>query len=327
MIRISSLLIAVSVATTIMGGSAQSAQGADLTTVSNLSVERGKQEIAAGHVFEAEIWFRRAVAANPADCYAHYYLADVLARTGRHDQALVEYRTSYKLNPTSSVSGYCKLALIAYKDVSPAFIGMPASDELRKKVDRDGERVGSAISTIEREAIEEKNRQDKIARELGRSAVRGGDWKARDIKEQAESEIFNMYNGGLRGGLSDRVLLTPKELERRAKQIRANAEENAARTRQLAEEHSEEHQAWSRARQAELDRVADNLRDQLKSKSSPYGHDLNPVGTGLFVRNYKPNPHKIPLPDARFSVLRLIDRGMSEPPDESTFKLPRPDQE
>ncbi len=277
--------------------------------------------MAAGQIFEAEIWFRRAVASNPADCYAHYYLADVLARTGRHDQALVEYRVSYKLNPVSAVSGYCKLALVAYKDVSPEFVGIAESDDRFRRLDRGGDVVG-AVSTIQREAFVEKSRQNKFAEELGKSAVRGGDWKARDIKESAESEIYNMYNGGLRSGLSDRVVLSQKELERRAKQIRADADENAARARQLAQERSDQHQAWSRSRQADLDRVAANLREQLTSRSSPYGLDLNPVGTGLFVRNYKTNPRKIPLPDARFSVLRLIDRGMSDQPEESSFKVP-----
>src|SRR2546425_667025 len=57
-------------------------------------VRRGRLELSAGHLADAEREFRAALAADARDASAHRGLADVLRRQGKLDEAVAELRTS-----------------------------------------------------------------------------------------------------------------------------------------------------------------------------------------------------------------------------------------
>jgi hypothetical protein len=158
--------------------------------------------------------------------------------------------------------------------------------------------VDGALSKIDEGATFEKTRGQKYADNLGRTTLKGGDWKANDIKAVAEHEIAIFHTGENSKSAQDYL--------RRRAEARAKAEQAMAKERYVA------HQEWAENKKREIDEAARNLKDQLTKKSSPYGVDLVPNGTSLYVRNYKASPNKKKLVDPHFSVVRFVDRGMED---------------
>jgi len=319
-------------------------------------VEDGRTELLAGHTMAAEVAFRRAIKKDPEDPYAHYLLANLLVRTGKHDEARRLYLRTLELDPGTSLTAYSTQALKAYgrprlksqprvsmpsvSTVSPgdpssssptvppipdipypvasppmvsrpAYTGgrtvrssrvplQPAQPAVLPSLSaRPGsEEVNDALSKIDEGATFEKNRKQNYASNLGRTTLKGGDWKASDIKAVAEQEIAIFHSG--KNGQSARDYL------RRQAEARAKAEQEMAKERYVA------HQEWADNKQKEIDEAANNLKDQLTKKSSPYGVDLVPNGTSLYVRNYRASSSKKKLVDPHFSVVRFVDRGMED---------------
>jgi hypothetical protein len=160
------------------------------------------------------------------------------------------------------------------------------------------EEVNGALSKIDEGATFEKNRKQNYASNLGRTTLKGGDWKANDIKAVAEQEIAIFHSGKNEQSARDYL--------RRQAEARAKAEQEMAKERYVA------HQEWADSKQKEIDEAANNLKDQLTKKSSPSGVDLVPNGTSLYVRNYKASSNKKKLVDPHFSVVRFVDRGMED---------------
>ncbi|MDZ4833298.1 MAG: tetratricopeptide repeat protein [Candidatus Melainabacteria bacterium] len=302
------LILVVGIALTMpLSANAQTAAAKALV---NRYLEMGRVESNGKNLDAAEAAYRRASELDPANPMSHYLLANILARTGRHEEAIVEYKISLSSGPRSSVSKYCRQALSAYKHTafnetanSREFVPPPPPTSLE-----------TAFDAIDRQAQCKKKRTDHFATNLSKTAVKGGDWKARDLKLSAESEVANMY-------ASTRVILprnsrrttgATNHLEAEAARIRAEADERARLEQALANERAADHAAWSKERQNDIDDVALNLKDQLTDQPSKFGFDLAPTGTGLYVRNYKTSKPKKQLPDPRFSVLRLIEPGVQE---------------
>lgn len=352
-------------------------------------VEEGRTELTAGHTMAAEVAFRRAIKKDPEDPYAHYLLANLLVRTGKHDEARRLYLRTLELDPGTSLTAYSTQALkaygrprlksqprvsmpsvlsvspddpsssaptvppipdIPYPVASPPMVSRPAYSGARAVrsqrtsireyseskqpggVSMSGglsvygssgastlrvplqpaqpavlpslsaplgsEEVNGALSKIDEGATFEKNRKQNYASNLGRTTLKGGDWKANDIKAVAEQEIAIFHSGKNEQSARDYL--------RRQAEARAKAEQEMAKERYVA------HQEWADSKQKEIDEAANNLKDQLTKKSSPYGVDLVPNGTSLYVRNYKASSNKKKLVDPHFSVVRFVDRGMED---------------
>ena len=65
--------------------------------------ESGKAALAKGDIKAAHVEFAAAVKADPASAVHHYNLANVLARRGLYDQAIIETKEALRLDP-----GYAK---------------------------------------------------------------------------------------------------------------------------------------------------------------------------------------------------------------------------
>lgn len=294
---------------------------AQAATTSRVDVRRlldeGRMHQRIGRTLAAEVAYRRAVVADPSDAMPRYMMADLMARSGRHYEAMEQYRFALQLDPNGPVSEYCRRALFTYStgtaDRSQGGRG-PGMDLLGSRLRCNDSPVpaspmGDALDTIDRQAQCAKDRVNGFALRLGNTAVKGGDWKARDIKDTAEWHIHAMYSSGMKSGLGDPPM-SQSQMDEEARNIRKAAAEHARLEQEMARDRAAAHHQWSRTRQQDLRDTASNLKDQLHGrKKSPYGLDLDPVGTGLYVRNYKATPDKKVLPDARFSVVRLLDRG------------------
>lgn len=305
-------------------GSPPGAQSS-LSATPEVFYAEGMKNFKAANYAYAENYFRNAAKLRPNDGMIRYYLATCLVYQHRHPEAIAQYRMSYKLDPYGLVSGFCRRALVAYnvpvdgttdaRKIVRKPRAVPKVDEkqLQKAITASELQMEAAVVTIKRQAEEEKNRKKVFAKELADSAIKAGDSKAKSIKEDAEDQIralmdaeYARQQAGLRrGSLYSRY--TDAELVRQqAESIRREAEAKAKLEQDVAQERSRKHQEWSENRQKDMDSVADNLQKQLQTTPAQRSVSINPVGTGLYVRNYTP-PREKGL-EARNAVVRFVDK-------------------
>jgi len=289
-----------------MAADAQSDYGKDLF---RRSMEEGRNELFRGRPRLAEAALRRAVSIEPNDQYARYMLANTLAKAGQHDEAIGHYRAAFELGPKTQLAEYSRMALSAYglpsplsRDVFNTPLPMPTDFSVPAPPVRSS--FEQSVDMIDRQMSMEYARKQKFAKDLGKSAVRGGDHRAQEAKSLAEHEIANMYAGVGRTKLSSKT-----DLDAQATRMRKEADEKAKAEQARAKEQADAHDEWLKERQRDLNSSASSLKEQLQQKS-PFGHDLDPTGTGLYVRNYKSTPGKRKLPEPRLGVVRLMDRPM-----------------
>lgn len=273
-------------------------------------IQSGIKHMHAKNFNIAASYFYKAARSNPDCALARYHLANSYVHLKKHDKAIKEYRASLELDPYSIVSGYCKKALIAYKAALPAVI---TSNEANSKPVKHSQ----AVMKIRRQLANEKSRHHDYASSLSENVRKAGNVKIEKIKRDAEHQIQMLMDYGAlistgrgykRTGRSYSSLsrYEKEEMDRAIAEIRRQAKEDIKKEKEIAKKRSNTIDRWSDDRQDALDTVADNLEDQFQHKSSPSGIRLNPVGTGLYVRNYK-SVKKRPLPDARYSVARFVD--------------------
>lgn len=285
----------------------------------------GMRNFRAANYAYAENYFRKAAKLRPNDAMIRYYLATCLVYQHRHPEAIAQYRMSYKLDPYGVVSGFCRRALLAYRvpvdgTTDPRkIVGKPSvtrkvdEGQLEKVISQGELQMQAAVTTIRRQAEDEKSRKKSFAKDLSESAIKAGANKARSIKEEAEDQIRAIYEAEqarqrvLSRGRSIYSRYDDSELvKQQAEQIRREADAKAQLEQELAQERSRKHQEWSENRQKEMDSVADNLQNQLQTAPAQRSVSINPVGTGLYVRNYTPPREKGP--EARNSVVRFVDK-------------------
>lgn len=275
-------------------------------------LDEGRAALKSGRTVAGEMAYRKAIAFDPSDPLPHYLLANMLARSERHADAIAEYKLALRLEPGGSVSGYCKQALAAYKQTAYNEVADPRAAEYVPPPPPT--HLETAIDKIDRQAQFEKLRDAKFATNLSKSAVKAGEWKAADIKLTAESDIANgLYSLPPKTSSSrSRKYSGFDSAERQIERIREDADRRATIEQEMAKERADNHAAWMRERQMEIDNVAGNLKEQLTERPSKFGFDLAPTGTGLYVRNYKSSVPQKKLADPRFSVLRLTEPGVHE---------------
>lgn len=324
----------------------------------------------------SEQHLKLAVKAEPTNSLYYYYLANVYVHLKLHEKAIECYRRSYELNPFSTVSGFCRQALLtynvavpvverplqkpkmlpSYKEGSPqnkpwksksesVAPKAPIADEGTDSVgeEESGSReisakehhVNNASAMIRRQAADEKARKKQYADHLATNVISTGAAKANKIRADAEEQIKELYEGPVlydtqgnpRGRGAPAWQLNPvlqDHLKERADQIRREAEARAQLELSVSNDKSSQYQKWYSAREEDIDYVSDSLESQMKSSTSTSrsGVLLNPVGTGLYVRNYSTFKPKHPIPDAHSSVVRMIDRGFVDQEPKPELKEP-----
>lgn len=291
----------------------------------------GMKNFKAANYAYAENYFRNAAKLRPKDGMIRYYLATCLVYQHRHPEAIAQYRMSYKLDPYGLVSGFCRRALVAYnvpvdgttdprKIVrKPRAARKVDEGQLQKAITASELQMEAAVVTIKRQAEEEKSRKKIFAKGLSDSAIKAGDHKAKSIKDDAEDQIRALIDAEYarqQAGLSRRTSLygrysDAEMVKQQAEQIRREAEAKAKLEQDIAQERSRKHQEWSETRQKDMDSVADNLQKQLQTTPAQRSISINPVGTGLYVRNYTPPRKKGP--ESRNAVVRFVDKLGEDP--------------
>ncbi|MBY0551911.1 MAG: hypothetical protein K2W95_31800 [Candidatus Obscuribacterales bacterium] len=259
-----------------------------------------------------------AVARDPASQITRYYLACSLVKARDHRRAVEEYRVAYLLDPTSVTGQYCRKALSGYKAAIPdANEAKRLRQELASRTPASsffggGHELAQSMETIRRQADFEKgkHRTDQLQRE---KIVRGlADAELRAIDQQMEEQIAR---------LSDPIIFTPEPranplliypelLKQKEDQIRKSAQEEKERILRALDEKTERYKGIQKSRDVALDEVAANLQTQMVS-STRGGVQLQPAGTGLYVRNYLPVGTKPPA-EVRSAVVRMVSQGSSD---------------
>jgi tetratricopeptide (TPR) repeat protein len=259
---------------------------------------------------ESELYLRQAIAEIPSNADAHYYLANALVHLNRHDEAIEEFKRTYRLDPFGPTSGYCRKALKAYADKQAA----------AKTADDDGGEILDATSSLMRyaqkesgktdsdtklvnlraQAEREKIRHQQAADSYGRAMRSTGDGEALTIRQNARDDIDRILHG-TRGGLP----WVQQAAEARAAEVQHNADELERIARERAGEKAAEYKSVSKAKGKSLDETVNNLEHQLITKTLPGTPSLKHDGTDLFVRSYSPSTQKSPYPDAHAAVARI----------------------
>lgn len=279
------------------------------------AVQIGLKHMKANNYGIAARYFYKRICKSPNDPIARYHFANCLVHLNRHEQAITEYKRSYSIDPNSLVSGYCKQALIAYKVALPA----AAVSNVRKSYQRLPQEASDAVELIRHQVANEKSRHHKYAKSLSENVDKAGEYRIKKIKELAEHNIKMLYKYGplvkvgtglRRTGKSYQAMAPYQRLEvdREVAEIRRQCEEDIKKEKAVAVKRSKTLDKWREARKDRLDNVAKNLESQFSLKSNPSGIELKPEGTGLYVRNYKSSKTKRNIPDARYSVARIVDK-------------------
>lgn len=259
---------------------------------------------------EAELFLRQSIAENPSSADAHYYLANALVHLNRHDEAIEEFKRTYRLDPFGPTSGYCRKALKAYAEKQAADRAsdedggeiIDASSSLMRYAQKGAGKADSEakLVTLREQAEREKLRHQQSADSYGRAMRSTGEGEALTIRQNARDDIDRILHG-TRGGLP----WVQQAAEARAAEVQRNADELERIARERAGEKAAEYKSVSKAKGRALDETVNNLERQLITKTLPGTPSLKHDGTDLFVRSYAPSTQKSPYPDAHAAVARI----------------------
>jgi hypothetical protein len=271
-------------------------------------LQQGLRYGAAKRAREAEYCFRQSSVEHPKDPLPHYYLANLLAASKRHVEAIVEYQACYECDPFGVASGYCRKALMSYNAPLPEVAAAEKTVEKKPTMLSAKERLGVSdrpvVASIRTQAEREKNR-NRVAGESESSAVfRDTEMKALKIKQAAAENADAILYPPPGSYLQRYNQMHPEEAAQAAKQVRDNADENVKLERLLAEQKASQYKDHFKAREKAVDEVAANLEKQLASKAVPGSARLHEEGTGLFVRYYGSSSD--PAPEVHNGVARVV---------------------
>lgn len=308
------------------------ASGAFSTAWAADPLQDGLRLYTAGRYGDAVVVMSQAALAYPASPVVHYHLANALVKAGMHEQAMQEYQLSYRLDPYSSVAGYCRLALKAYgvpePDPSQGHVRMPIPVGWQNGPGGQA-LVVRAKTTIRRQAEFEKAKHRSEGEALAALAFRHAETDLQKIRQEMneqlqralEPPVMTLPTG--RGVISIQMPFHPEVAKARADAIRREAQEQERKVRQFADIRANRYRRWSKEREYALDEVVANLESQLDEPVGRSGVKLQPVGTDLYVRYYGYQRHSKEMPDTQPASVRIIgeqacqgvlDRPVEQPP-------------
>ncbi|HEY9869248.1 MAG TPA: tetratricopeptide repeat protein [Candidatus Obscuribacterales bacterium] len=295
-------------------------------------LQDGLRLYASGRYRDAVVVMSRAALAYPASPVVHYHLANALVKAGMHEQAMQEYQLSYRLDPYSSVAGYCRMALKAYgvpePEASQGHARLPVPAGWRNGPAGDAF-VIRAKTTIRRQAEFEKSKHRSTGEALAALAFRHAETDLQKIRQEMneqlqralEPPVMTLPTG--RGVISIQMPFNPEIAKARADAIRREAQEQERQVRQFADMRASQYRRWSKEREYALEEVVANLESQLDEPVGRSGVKLQPIGTDLYVRYYGYQRYSKEMPDTQPASVRIVgdrasqgvlDRPSEQPP-------------
>lgn len=285
------------------------------------ALSEGVRQFSAGRYSCAVGHLERAACREPSNAMVRYYLATCYVHLNRHEEAILMYEHSYRLDPFGPVSGYCRQALLAYgrgvpDDVEARAMRAPTvSQQLASSapMEETDKHLSRAISTIRTQAAREKEKHRLNGDAMSSAMLDTGDSAAKNIREDYDRRIKEIADEPLvvpAGGRASSPYIAAaamqQEMERRKILIEALTREKEAKIEQVKREASKrarDYKENAQRRQAALDETAESLESQIVQSRTRDGAKLRPEGTGLYVRHY--GTSNKPLPEVRSSVVRF----------------------
>jgi tetratricopeptide (TPR) repeat protein len=269
----------------------------------NVSYSDGVADYENGRYQSAVVNLAKGVGAEPGNAFAHYYLANALVKCGDHKQALDEYRSSLMLEPTGSVSVFCRAALKGYR------MPLPTMEEAQSYRDTVGgaHAVHQTMTAIRKQLDGQRQNTEELSKTLGKDALNRGSYDMNKVDSWAKEEISNLYSPNRH--MRDPRLLDEEFVKQREAAIRISAKDEQERIRREAAETALRYKRNGEQRQKLLDDSARALEKQMTEKPGNSGVRLVAEGTDLYVRRYVSVKTAHPLPDARAAVVRIYGRG------------------
>jgi tetratricopeptide (TPR) repeat protein len=223
-------------------------------------LKQGIEDYNAGDYQSAISHFGAALASDFNNAVLHYYMASSFVHMKLKDDAIREFRIAYALQPDAEVGKFSKQAL--------GYLGVETDSP---KPDKPAPPPPHIVTPEERTASALQMQADQL------KAVRTGLGQqfANDIARRGDDTVRRTGNDIL-NNLPYRRYGTPQmpaDAQRQLDLLRGmfnTQKANALRNGQVEAE--------------AIQRSAENLQYLLNQKS---GHHLDPVGTNLYIRNYK----------------------------------------
>jgi tetratricopeptide (TPR) repeat protein len=229
----------------------------------------------AGRYDAAKMHFRQALAADPASSAGHYCLANTLLKLNDLDGARLEYERCAEIRSAPrNLVAQAKQAIEridimtgkAQPKVAPQEVVMPLPHPSESD---------KSLSEIDRQLQIHKAAQSHMDEGYSREILQRGTEDAKRIRDESRSA----------NDLSDYNWRTRWRARGAAQENIRQAEQDAQRALQDADDRANRWKANNDARNQALDESAVNLRNQL-SGSVNNGVRMDPKGTNLYVRNY-----------------------------------------
>lgn len=229
------------------------------------SFKRGVQQYRQGKISAARSSFEDAIAEQPWDSFAHYYLGNCLALQGQPRQAVTQYETAKSLNSHPQLQEYCDQAINAFETVE-------LTKDYYAKATIHANKLRAKVAV---QLDSQQQMKQQIATKMANNMVEEGNQQAARINAQADADINCMprwRRGPGAQALSD--------------SIRREAEK---RSRTAVQEANYRANCYRKQAQAELDAYresASNLTALMAAPLNKNGYGLSPYGTNLYVRQY-----------------------------------------
>lgn len=228
----------------------------------------GINEYYKGHYTLARAQLEEAVARDPKNQKAHYFLALTLSQLHDNKAAIDSYQKCHSLNPGSECGIKAKKGLEYHQAAQSNNI-----QRTYKAIHKD--RVNTSVDRIETQIEKELRESEEANEKLAKKKMEEVEKETQRIKEQAEQEINSLprlrRNGYWRAQMRQQIQEQSKQriedLKKRVKEQVDQLDKDIA------------------FRKESMQNMAEGLHGGLNSKKTK-GTSLRPEGTSVHVRNY-----------------------------------------
>jgi hypothetical protein len=229
-----------------------------------------------GQYAQAAQYLKRAVASQPFNQKAQYFLGDSLSHLNDKQGAMRSYEGCFRADPFSSFGIKAKKALLGLSaNNSPTAVANPVAAGSEHRPD-DANTIRQAILTMHRQSDDAERRVRQEGETLAKAQTKHAQVQVSNIYAQAQQDESELVAIGGRRMFQAEIY-----------QINLQARYAEARARQEAQILASQKRNFAAQRAVALNEAAANLEAQLAEPKRPGHIRLKASGTNLYVRNYE----------------------------------------
>lgn len=237
------------------------------------ALTQGIQEYNAGNYTEAISKFGTALAQDYNNAVLHYYLASCYAHIKLKDDAVREFRIAYALQPDAEVGKFAKQALVYLGAETDGAPKKPPVELKPPPLPPSAEDKAAAMLRMQAEQL--KASRSGLSQNM-----------ANDMARRSEDSLRRTTNdmlGGLPYNRHGNPNHLPPDAQRQLEILKSMFDTNRNNALQSGAKESQE-----------IQKSAENLQNLLNDKAPTHSPHLDPYGTNLYIRKYKPDASSAP---------------------------------